>query len=172
MSSSDYKNVNLPTTLNFHFSSASSSVASSTPFQITSSLSFRSFSILPLLTTAPTGRNLANVARPAGERILFADEKIKSLKLPLAAADGFDLSTQQLRDVFGIRHEAIGRVPARLMIPNLEASWIDDYLYRVSGKFYIVEPIEWCAPYPPWYHCSCLYLQEAEYQGRDSRSRV
>ncbi|KAK3307795.1 uncharacterized protein B0T15DRAFT_85375 [Chaetomium strumarium] len=86
---------------------------------------------------------LADVDRSATDMITFDDSKLAKVKPGLAAAEGFNLSPSQLRDIFGITPEAFQEMPARLVVPDLASHQADDGSYQVTGFLYLVEPVEW-----------------------------
>ncbi|KAK7420235.1 hypothetical protein QQX98_002890 [Neonectria punicea] len=91
---------------------------------------------------APSPKRLADVDRSKTEPIDFSDFKLGKLKPVLAKAEGFALSSKELRDVFGIRPNAFGTLPRRMVIPDFKASPKADG-YQVVGYLYIVEPVAW-----------------------------
>lgn len=97
----------------------------------------------------PSGKALADVARSSEEKALnngmlcVNDDKAKTAKIPLAAAEGVNLSKQQLRDVFGILPETFGSLPTRIIIPDLYATETRACRYTIQGTLYIAEPISW-----------------------------
>ncbi|KAK7421106.1 hypothetical protein QQZ08_010110 [Neonectria magnoliae] len=94
------------------------------------------------LTMAPSPKRLADVDRSKTEPIDFDDSKLGKVKPILAKAEGFTLSSKELRDVFGMRPNAFGTLPRRIVIPDFKATPKADG-YQVSGYLYIVEPVAW-----------------------------
>lgn len=91
---------------------------------------------------APSTKRLADVDRSKTESIDFDDSKLGKVKPPLAQAEGFGLSSSELRNIFGMRPSSFGNLPRRIVIPDLKASAKADG-HSVTGYLYIVEPVAW-----------------------------
>ncbi|KAL6409969.1 hypothetical protein AUP68_06376 [Ilyonectria robusta] len=89
---------------------------------------------------AASDKRLADIDRSKTEPINFDNSKLGKVKPPLASAEGFGLSSSELRNVFGIRPSSFGSLPRRIVIPDLKASAKADG-HSVTGYLYIVEPI-------------------------------
>jgi hypothetical protein len=73
----------------------------------------------------------------------FDPDKLGKVKPKLAQAEGYTLSVDDLRDIFGIEAKHFGKLPKRLIVPILEGNWQTENWYQVTGNLYIVEPEAW-----------------------------
>jgi len=75
--------------------------------------------------------------------ITFDENDLGFVTPGLAAVKGFQLSEEELGDIFGIEQARFGTLPKRLVVPVLTGEHTSDDWYRVKGWLYQVEPVEW-----------------------------
>ncbi|KAK3943795.1 hypothetical protein QBC46DRAFT_446578 [Diplogelasinospora grovesii] len=81
--------------------------------------------------------------RTGSEPFHFDPDKLGKVKPTLAEAEGYTLSVEDLKDVFGIDATYFGKLPKRLLVPALSGRWYTEQWYSVTGYLYIVEPEAW-----------------------------
>ncbi|PGH26584.1 hypothetical protein AJ80_01713 [Polytolypa hystricis UAMH7299] len=79
---------------------------------------------------------------PSGP-LTFDDSKVGTIKIPMVASSGYDLSPTELKKIFGIDAARFGSLPKRIVVPVLEGSWYTEQWYSVTGWLYILEPSAW-----------------------------
>jgi hypothetical protein len=79
---------------------------------------------------------------PSGP-LTFDDSKVGTIKVPMIASNGYDLSPTELKKIFGIDAARFGSLPKRIVVPVLEGSWYTEQWYSVTGWLYILEPSAW-----------------------------
>jgi len=75
--------------------------------------------------------------------VTFDERDLGSVQPGLAAVKGFQLSEEELKDIFDIDKARFGDLPKRLVIPELHGEHYTENWYRVKGWLYQVEPVEW-----------------------------
>jgi hypothetical protein len=75
--------------------------------------------------------------------IKFSSSRIKRVIPTLARSEGYQLSPQELKKIFGIDQRRFADIPNRLVVPVLFGRHHKEHWYRTSGKLYILEPQKW-----------------------------
>ncbi|EOD52693.1 hypothetical protein UCRNP2_512 [Neofusicoccum parvum UCRNP2] len=73
----------------------------------------------------------------------FNANRLGTIKPYLAEPEGIDLSTDELKLVFGIQEQYFAKLPKRIVIPVLEGRWYTEHWYSTTGYLYVVEPEAW-----------------------------
>ncbi|KAJ2915979.1 hypothetical protein MD484_g4438, partial [Candolleomyces efflorescens] len=79
--------------------------------------------------------------------IEFDPTKVKTVKPGLGKARGYQLSPEELRQIFEIDSNRFGELPGRIVIPVLEGHFVSpgwtSFTVEVTGYLYLVEPATW-----------------------------
>ncbi|KAL1617879.1 hypothetical protein SLS56_010801 [Neofusicoccum ribis] len=73
----------------------------------------------------------------------FNANRLGTIKPYLAEPEGIDLSTDELKLVFGIQEQYFAKLPKRMVIPVLEGRWYTEHWHSTTGYLYVVEPEAW-----------------------------
>ena len=83
--------------------------------------------------------------RTGSEPFHFDPSKLGTVKPTLAESEGYALTIEDLRSIFGIQPEYFAKLPKRMVIPVLEGRWYTENWYSTTGDLYVVEPEAWVA---------------------------
>ncbi|KAI0099655.1 hypothetical protein GGR51DRAFT_551999 [Nemania sp. FL0031] len=74
----------------------------------------------------------------------FDESLLTKIRPPLAAAEDFHLTSDQVRNIFGIDENQFTPIPTQLVVPVLKGHWTKKkHVYHTYGWLYILEPQEW-----------------------------
>ncbi|KAL1638697.1 hypothetical protein SLS58_008729 [Diplodia intermedia] len=81
--------------------------------------------------------------RTGSEAFEFEPKKLGSVKPTLTEPEGIELTSDELEQIFGIQEHRFGKLPKRMIIPNLKGNWYMEQWYSTTGWLYVVEPEAW-----------------------------
>ncbi|KAK4224213.1 hypothetical protein QBC38DRAFT_515422 [Podospora fimiseda] len=96
-----------------------------------------------LYATSSESCSLSQTPVTGSEPFHFDPDKLGKIKPTLAPAEGYTLSVEDLRLIFGIDASYFGNLPKNFVVPVLEGCWHSENCYQVTGYLYVVKPEAW-----------------------------